>query len=467
MKTYYGLRDYGTARWDGGSPECDHKVRRDPHIESSTLGGGKSTTGHQQEGFGRVCGRCGAVRVDRQIGLEPTLAEYIAGMVDVFREVRRVLRDDGTVWLNIGDSYARDPGKGTSGTYNGRNGKNDEYAGGAWRPGSGRADGVVDMRSQRNRNGTMAGSFGLKEKDLMMVPARLAIALVDDDWYLRSDVIWHKKAPMPESVTDRPTSAHEHIFLLAKRSRYYYDAAAVAEPAERGNAGSTFTEGKTGVNGLGRVSQLDRVESGTRNLRNVWTLGPEPFPGSHFATFPTEIPRRAIKAGTSEKGVCAACGAPWVRQVERSVQFGSGSGKSGNQPNGKHQGAAQSESGTYDIRMGPQVQSVTTGWAPSCACDADVIPATCLDPFSGSGTTMLVADQLGRTCVGIELNPQYAELSARRVTADAPLFVVVAPVHLQERPGAQGSPQIQLWSDNSDTASSGSSARDYASSGRE
>jgi len=279
----------------------------------------------------------------------------------------------------------------------------------------------------------------LQPKQDIGVPWRLAIALQEDGWILRSPIIWHKRAPMPESVRDRPTSAHEHIFLLTKANKYFYDADAVREPWESGRDDMRTKGVRTGLGYLGSSIDNSRkdAEFGDgarvngesplgRNQRNVWTLGPEPFPEAHFATFPTEIPRRAIKAGTSERGVCASCGAPWVRQTEKTVQFGSGSGKAGNQPNGKYQGAAQSESGTYDIRMGPQVQSVTTGWAPSCACDADAIPATVLDPFLGSGTTMLVADQLGRTCVGVELNPEYARMAEKRVRGDAPLLLGVA-----------------------------------------
>lgn len=340
--------------------------------------------------------------VHGQIGLEPTLAEYVAAMVDVFREVRRVLRDDGTVWLNLGDSYAA----------------NRSYQ-------------VTDIKHISVGNDMpMRVPDGLKPKDLMMVPARVALALQDDGWWLRSDIIWAKKNCMPESVTDRPTSSHEHIFLLTKSARYFYDADAVREkltaPAAKGMmfGGSAKHEGYGNNTYSGNVYDATAITG--RNQRNVWHLATEPFSEAHFATFPTEIPRRCIKAGTSEHGACAACVAPWVRVVERSIEYTSGSGKAGNPPNGKYAGQPQAISGSYDIRMGPSINTQTTGWQPSCTCDADVVPQTVLDPFLGSGTTLMVADQLGRDGIGIELNPEYAEMAKRRITNDAPLFVSVA-----------------------------------------
>ncbi len=180
---------------------------------------------------------------DAEIGKEPTADAYVTALVAVFREMRRILADDGTVFLNLGDSYG--PGK-----------------------------------------------------QLLLVPSRVALALQSDGWILRSDIIWHKPNPMPESVRDRPTSAHEHIFLLAKRSSYYYDADAIAEDQVRGDAGSTFTRGKTGINGQGRVSLLDRAVRLTRNKRNVWTITTKPFKGAHFATFPEELAETCILAGS-------------------------------------------------------------------------------------------------------------------------------------------------------------------------
>jgi DNA modification methylase len=295
--------------------------------------------------------------VEGQIGLEPTLAEYIATLVGVFREVRRVLRDDGTIWLNIGDSYcSHDPGDRRDGEFLNPGGRQSEASRGA-----------------RNKAGTFArGQFGLKRKDLMMVPARVAIALQDDGWYLRSDIIWSKPNPMPESVADRPTSAHEHVFLLSKSPRYHFDAASVRTPAKwagpnspqsiKSPFGQGFTRKADKQRGHSRRHDgfNDRWDALTReeqmakgaNIRNVWTVATQPFPGAHFATFPPKLVEPMILAGCPEGG-------------------------------------------------------------------------TVLDPFGGSGTTGLVADRLGRNAVLIELNSEYAEMGRERVRNDAPLFADV------------------------------------------
>ena len=228
---------------------------------------------------------------DGQIGLEQTPDEYVAQMVAVFREVRRVLREDGTLWLNIGDSYSRSPEKGGSGP----NGKNESrwMYGAAQGAKVGSSDGAV---GRADRPGSRSG--GLGEKQLLGIPWRVAFALQSDGWYLRSDIIWHKPNPMPESVTDRPTKAHEYVFLLTKSARYYYDPGAIAEEATVGARGSTFTEGKTGVCGMGRNSRAVRIESDTRNARTVWPIATQPFKGAHFATMPPALAERCIKAGT-------------------------------------------------------------------------------------------------------------------------------------------------------------------------
>jgi len=282
--------------------------------------------------------------VDGQIGLEPTPDAFVTELVAVFQEVRRVLRDDGTVWLNLGDSYAS-----------------------AW-PAPNNRRNIIDQPMSGGKRGPQRQSklHGcLKEKDLMGIPWRVAFALQADGWYLRQDIIWHKPNPMPESVTDRCTKAHEYVFLLSKSARYFYDADAIAEPA--------IYSGITGMDGSGFKPPQDfngkhsggsetlpprkRVEgqdAGTRNARSVWTIATQPFKEAHFATFPPDLAERCIKAGCP-------------------------------------------------------------------------IGGTVLDPFGGAGTTGLVADRLQRNAVLIELNPAYADIARRRIEGDAPLFSEVNP----------------------------------------
>ena len=325
-----------------------------------------------------------------QLGAEKTPAEYIAKVVAIFAEVRRVLRDDGTCWLNLGDTFINAKGM---------------------------AHGV-DPKQRARRFGLRPNDVsipGYKRKDLAGVPWRTAFALQDDGWYLRSDIVWSKPNPMPESVTDRPTRSHEFIFLLTKGLRYFYDAVAISEPVVRGYAGSTFTKGKTAAAGLGRTSQLPRLERETRNARSVWTITPKPYIGAHFAVFPPELPSRCIKAGTSEHGRCSACGAPWLRQIAKT--------RTPDRP-GRVQGR---EGDTITKAHGPdgrdgkrhRVVVQTTGWAPPCACGAPVKPCVVLDPFAGSGTTCAVAKSLGRDFIGIELNEDYRSLSDKRIAEGA------------------------------------------------
>ena len=218
--------------------------------------------------------------VDGQIGLEPTPDEYVARLVEVFREVRRCLRDDGTLWLNLGDSYARNPSKGTTGTPNGRNVPEMKYSGGTGIP------------------------TGTKEKDLVGIPWLVAFALRNDGWYLRSDIIWAKPNPMPESVTDRPTRSHEYLFLLTKSKQYYYDHEIVKEEMvskpmtrNRNNEGYNLSLG----DGRNRFSVGARAygDDGKRNRRSVWTIAPKPFKEAHFAVMPEALVEPCILAGSA------------------------------------------------------------------------------------------------------------------------------------------------------------------------
>jgi hypothetical protein len=270
---------------------------------------------------------------------------------------------------------------------------------------------------------------GIKAKDLVGIPWMVALALRADGWYLRSEITWAKVAPMPESVQDRPTNATEKIFLLSRSRTYYYDAEAVRIPLAEATierdrtfhqlAPKNVTADVYGVKELTgnmRPGVDTKSNPSGRNLWNYWLLGPEPFPEAHFATFPSEIPRRAILAGTSERGCCPSCGAPWRRVVERTPMKVEHSARVDVLA---ADGYRTQTSGT----MVPAPSSVTTGWQPSCTCDAgDPVPCLVLDCFSGSGTTVMTALRLNRRGLGLELSESYVALSERRIIGDAPLW---------------------------------------------
>jgi DNA modification methylase len=338
---YWGLRDYGTGAWTGGDGECDHTAGRGGHLAesvASTRGGAHQVAEAQTVPFKDECGRCGARRVDSQLGLEASPDVYVERMVAVFRGVWRVLRDDGTCWINLGDSYS---------------------GGGGYAP-----DAPSNQTPRHRRNGGKSREYtgrtpaaGLKQKDLVGVPWRVAFALQADGWYLRSDVIWSKPNPMPESVSDRPTKSHEYLFLLAKQPKYFFDADAIREPNSEGSierfgieegVGSTRAWRTTNNKRDGRTDGTkgneafrDHVPHG-RNRRSVWTVATEPFPEAHFATYPQALIRPCILAGSRPDD-------------------------------------------------------------------------TILDPFVGSGTTALVARNHGRRCIGIDLSSEYLGIAARRL----------------------------------------------------
>lgn len=374
---YWGLRDYGTAKWEGGDPDCEHRVGG--QVEDGKAPGA-ITTGQRPGVDASRCQSCGAQRLDSQLGLEQTPDEYVQSMVEVFRQVRRVLRSDGTLWLNLGDSYAAQRG--------GTCMPAETLAGGV--NGKGEATDYADPKRGRLRHGQRqahrdAAAVGLKHKDLVGIPWRVAFALQADGWWLRQDIIWSKPNPMPESVRDRCTKAHEYLFLLSKSERYYYDADAIAEPVtlttvERMSqpslelqAGSDRVPGKTngpmkavlkssgnkerkGATARGCPSEgVDGSvpwEGSTRNKRSVWTVTTQPFSEAHFATFPPALIEPCILAGCPDGGVV-------------------------------------------------------------------------LDPFGGAGTTGLVADRHHRDAILIELNPEYAAMAERRIRGESPLFAQV------------------------------------------
>jgi DNA modification methylase len=290
---YYGLRDYGTATWEGGDPKCEHRIG----VSGGPKQTGQGANGHasKSDRINRAICKCGARRIDAQIGLEPTLDEYLETIVAVCRELRRVLKPSGVMFFNIGDSYFS--------SVKGSGGKNSPKLA---------IKGTENYQSFTPR-AFNAGNLPLKPKDLCLVPERLGIALQADGWWVRSHIIWHKLNPMPESVTDRPANAHETIWMLTKSARYFWDSQAVAEPVSESHGAKSwrkiFDSSKQNKEAEMKIGGIKGGNDGTRDpnathrtLRNVWSFASHPFPGAHFATMPPEIAERCIMAACPPGG---------------------------------------------------------------------------------------------------------------------------------------------------------------------
>ena len=485
---YYGLRNYGLPPqvW-GGEPSCEHQwVDQQWYVNgggsTGAAGGAFSAEGESnarriKDGRWRKASTCKCGAWLGSLGLEPSLDMYITHMVEVFREAWRVLRNDGTMWLNLGDAYAND------GKWGGETGGKQAY--------------LPD--ADRMRNGRQKLRTGLKPKDLIGMPWRIALALQADGWWLRSDIVWSKPNPMPESVKDRPTRAHEYLFLLTKSERYYYDHVAIREPmaesslvrisqpsfweqnggpkdygtsgvnpsrsgrralenlARRTPAGWNVNHDESDLRGRypqrrdpGRAEELAVVDAkfkqakrrghsrshdghldeGTKadqqasgaNRRDVWHIATQPFPGAHFATFPVALVEPCILAGTSARGACLECGVPWRRIVADSDSAHSDDSDYGSD-NGRRVAQARNAGRSHGgDRDNPFAQPETLGWEPTCGHDSKPVAPVVLDPFAGSGTVGVVALRHGRDFLGIEMNPEYVEMAERRIVNDAPLF---------------------------------------------
>ncbi len=323
------------------------------------------------------------------LGLEEYIEEYVKHMVYVFREIRRVLHPTGTVWLVIGDRYIN------TGKYGSANIK-------------------------------------LKNKDLAGVPWRVAFALQEDGWYLRSDIVWYKPNAMPSSIADRPTKSHEYVFLLAKLPRYFYDHIAVLEPCDGpinrwggDKQNSDTRKGRYYRDNLLAVGKTSALRPGAslrpneqgRNRRTVWSIPTEIYPRQHFAVFPRKLVELCLSAGTSARGVCSRCGAPWRRMLSREKPY--------NRSGELRRRAHRERTGRMDGFTPPggyQDISRTVGWTPTCECNSDVVPSMVLDPFCGSGTVALVAAAMGRRFACFDLSYEYCAMSMDRMRDKYPLF---------------------------------------------
>lgn len=404
---YWGLRKYAGVPdliW-GGENHHEHEwvtaVRTGEIYDTKTGGSGSA-----KRASGKVlnvsvatntCSLCGAWK--GSFGLEPSPEMYVQHSIEILREIRRVLRKDGVCFWNVGDSYASSPAgnkspSGFSQKRPSRQGKMEEY---------------------NTRPKDMAG---LKPKDLCLIPERVALAAQADGWWVRSIIVWAKPNPMPESVTDRPTDAYEHILMLTKSERYFWDAEAVREKAVYGEnlpsfrGDGQYTNNRSYDNSAdyhAHTAGIERPKTENRNLRNVWTFPTQPYRGAHFATFPEELPERCIKAATSEKGCCSKCGKPWVRILKRTGHVNKR--EDAHCPNNCP--TKTDSTGWAPVTVG------TSDWKPQCDCNADVVPCTVLDPFAGSGTTLWVAKKLGRRAIGYELSSKYVDLCVDRTRQEA------------------------------------------------
>jgi len=472
---YWGLRDYGTATWVGGDEGCDHTINDGTFDPKKGIKVERPIRGVDKN----FCIKCGAVREDQQLGLEETPESFVENLVVLFREIRRVLRDDGTVWLNLGDSYAMSSMRG----------KNSEF-----KSISQSKSGIVNVKKNI--------PHGLKAKDLVGIPWRVAFALQDDGWYLRQDIIWHKPNPMPESVRDRCTKSHEYIFLLSKNNKYYFDNESIKEDTVTKVKGDI----RFGGNKYGDSTDIKHAtKSGNiyqptkkRNKRTVWTVSTKPYKGAHFATFPMDLIEPCVLAGCPEK-VCADCGEPYIREVETvkteinterknslSPDYIDGKKIIYQRPNLVSQKRfvdfLRSKSSAEFVRLNTTIPHNTSShwfrydstgfsyptvedweeakyifeddseefkaidygltyiettsppqWRPkveyshidhglqkNCDCETDAFEAgKVLDPFGGSGTTGIVADNNNRDAILLELNPEYVEIAHKRINKNS------------------------------------------------
>lgn len=428
---YWGLRDYGaeTIRIWGGDPECEHEWIEDDtkfryrgneglpkYIRTDTgkpTGGGKKhpqiKNDLEMTNPREFCFECGAWR--GSLGLEPHPQMFIDHLVEIFSEVKRVLKPTGTFWLNLGDTYFTGAGKSRN-------------------PGGDSKRGIdkVQPASSPNRTAVQDGAW-LQPKQKLMMPSRVAIALQHDGWILRNDIIWDKPNHMPSSVKDRLTNAYEHVFLFAKARRYYFDLDAIRQPHASSSIDRVrqILEGQHGgekerayvdeniIPAGGNMKQISKilkrlkknVEIGKgKNPGDVWRVPTTPFKGAHFATFPSKLIEPIIKAG-SPTWICSKCGKPRKRITEPTPEYAEKLGKS------VHDHKDDLKRGMrYDKVLNAEYETV--GWS-DCGCGEKWVGGVVMDPFGGTGTVGQVARRLGRRFIIIEINPEYARIAEQRV----------------------------------------------------
>ena len=332
---------------------------------------------------------------EEQLGLEDTPELFVDNLVKVFREVKRVLKDDGTVWLNLGDTYSSHKDcKSTAQSL--AKGTQAEVAH------------VIDKGRSVSRNTKKLKQAGLKNKDLIGIPWRVALALQADGWYLRQDIIWHKPNPMPESVKDRCTKSHEYIFLLSKNVKYYFDYEAIKEDAV-GNSPNNKKPHKHQGQPFSRTKEnlvnIQAVEK--RNKRSVWTVTTKPFKGAHFATFPKDLIEPCVLAGCPEK-ICFSCSKPYERVMQKPKPL--------KVKRGRRAGTDDRLIGGVLDKYNKENPPIDLGLQKQCDCNTKETKAgTVLDPFGGSGTTAIVANKHNRNAVMCELNKEYVGIAKERI----------------------------------------------------
>lgn len=414
---YYQLRAYGTPQVWGGDPACRHTWGAP--LPGSPRGNGGTGRGRNQRGEGyarahpkgQYCPACGAWR--GELGQEPTPEGYIAHLVAAFAAVRPALHPSGTVWINIADSYwTRSACR---------------HRGGADRMRAVAGEPLPSWQAYaaEGRTRSSADHPILKDKDLCLIPQRLALALQADGWWVRSIIVWEKPNCLPDAAGDRCSNAHEYVLMLAKAKRYFFDQDAIRTPVAaktRSTYGAAYRPhgndilGKVKGDNWGRTLAMRRPNQDANgailgaNKRTIWRIATRPAPvEGHFSTFPPELIRPCVRAGSSACGACPSCGAPWRRLVEKRYE-----NPGRRRTNGPSSLANRAVTAGFPQRLEQRV--TTAGWVPGCDCAAgEPIPCLVCDPFLGSGTSAQVAAEEGRDWIGCDLDPRAVDWTAERL----------------------------------------------------